>query len=792
MSADAPLAAGPSRLRRALLGLAAALVVARTLLPAEDPGLLESSSNALALVVPFLWFVALAGWAAWRWWAQRPAWYAGAVEAGLFAVVFFAFLATPAAASNRHAAWLVSWEWAGLFAAFFLARQLARDAADARGLLAALLASGVCLAAQSLWQRAAPPPAIAPLGALDPADWPRFRCQMLATTGFAPPADVPLGSLILTLHKDGPTSFQGTPARYNVALETDEPALPSTLRPKVAPPPAATFSSVTNFAGLLALLLPALGGCALAAWLGGAPRWRVGAVFACAALVALALVLTRRRSAVLPCLLVGAAAAVLAWRHAATHPSGRVSPRLLLLLGLGGLAAALGLAFVLRSSEGDDFRSLFDDWTSAWEVAREHPWLGVGPGNFVRHSPAFLPPSAPEDVAHPSNFLHEVWAEDGLFAAAGLAFALLAFFLTTLGFKQPPLRAAAPLPDDDGEPRWEFYLGGLFGLLLGFVLRAQPLPPEEIAAEGVMAGLRAVVWFAIFALLQDVRWSGATRVLACTAGVAALLIHLTVAGTISVPGVAQPLLVMMALALNGLPENPVPVGNAWLGRLLPLPLSAATALTFLLQILGPVTTGASTRRAALAVAQISLDRRGGVSPDGRATQPRDPGQVLGRVATGLKEAVEADPLSPRLWADRANWFGELHEAFPANPRYLAEALNSARTAQELDPRGEAGYLAEARLLLMASRPRSGLVAAMGPEMAKAAPTPLLKLAAFRPRDARLRYRVAEALRLGGDFALGRVHAAKALELDDKAPTPARKLTVRQRERLREWAAPGPN
>src|SRR5262249_19014422 len=100
--------------------------------------------------------------------------------------------------------------------------------------------------------------------------------------------------------------------------------------------------------------------------------------------------------------------------------------------------------------------------------------------------------------------------------------------------------------------RWEFYLGGMAGLLLGYFLREAnqsadamlafaPLTPAETIARALVAGGRSVLWFAVFALLEGVPWTRRSMALALAAGVAALLIHLSIASSISLPSVAQPL-----------------------------------------------------------------------------------------------------------------------------------------------------------------------------------------------------------------------------------------------------------
>src|SRR5262249_32324510 len=160
-------------------------------------------------------------------------------------------------------------------------------------------------------------------------------------------------------------------------------------------------------------------------------------------------------------------------------------------------------------------------------------------------APRFLPEGV-DKFKHPHNWLLEAWAAGGLGVALALAVAFGAFFwhvgrwwsnLARRG-RQPP-EGKSPGADAPGSPggmappgavRWEYYIGGSLGLLLGFVLRVGALPPEDVLGEAVGAGLRAVVWFAAFALYERVRWTDAERVGALAAGVAALLLHLTLQG----------------------------------------------------------------------------------------------------------------------------------------------------------------------------------------------------------------------------------------------------------------------
>src|SRR5262249_37806910 len=141
-------------LRRVLLGLVTALIVARPLVLGEDPGLLIDLSDSTNMVLSLLWLTAAVGWGVWRGWSRQGAWYGDGVEAGLLAVLVLVFSSATWAASYRHPAFLIAWEWVVLLVAFSLVRQLARTPGDNQRLLAAVLASGVSLSAYAIYQYA--------------------------------------------------------------------------------------------------------------------------------------------------------------------------------------------------------------------------------------------------------------------------------------------------------------------------------------------------------------------------------------------------------------------------------------------------------------------------------------------------------------------------------------------------------------------------------------------------------------------------------------------------------------
>jgi O-antigen ligase len=103
-------------------------------------------------------------------------------------------------------------------------------------------------------------------------------------------------------------------------------------------------------------------------------------------------------------------------------------------------------------------------WSSAWSMWLEHPWLGIGVGNFGVLYPRYALPfwDFPQEHAH--NYYLNLLAETGV---VGLA-AYLIFFASLLAFAGQGLRAALA-----GEAGWgprAFLALGIVGMLLVFSL----------------------------------------------------------------------------------------------------------------------------------------------------------------------------------------------------------------------------------------------------------------------------------------------------------------------------------
>ncbi|MBC7238721.1 MAG: O-antigen ligase family protein, partial [Chloroflexi bacterium] len=59
----------------------------------------------------------------------------------------------------------------------------------------------------------------------------------------------------------------------------------------------------------------------------------------------------------------------------------------------------------------------------AWEMARDHPWVGVGPDNFLYYYGDYIRPGAEVDrwLSHPHNVVLDFWLRLGIGGVAILA-----------------------------------------------------------------------------------------------------------------------------------------------------------------------------------------------------------------------------------------------------------------------------------------------------------------------------------------------------------------------------------
>jgi hypothetical protein len=331
------------------------------------------------------------------------------------------------------------------------------------------------------------------------------------------------------------------------------------------------------------------------------------------------------------------------------------------------------------------------------------------------------------------------------------------------------------------------------GLILAFLFRAGEESGDGILTEGLLCGARALVWFAAFAILHRLPWTGSSHTLALTAGVTILLLNLLVSGGISLPSVAQPLWIMAALALNAVrveTSDTVDPSGSWIRRAWPALGTAGLAAAYLLLIYYPVAGSInflSEARLWMPGWQTKLEQVAReASREGKVQAMRGASDYLKtRILNPLRKAAELDPGNVLIRQELSTWYGEQARLSPGSAEVLEKALREAKEVERLDPDSKDGYLAEYRArMLMTFEARDN-----GAQARKQAAKALRGAVQRDPSDAPLRYQLAESLFEADERDASRAEATKALELDNLATEPDRKLDDAQRSKLREWLEP---
>lgn len=249
-----------------------------------------------------------------------------------------------------------------------------------------------------------------------------------------------------------------------------------------------------------------------------------------------------------------------------------VSPHRLRIAGVTLLAVALlgAIAVMLGGLDREVFseapKSLgyrLEYWQSTGTMLLEHPWLGVGPGNFRQHYLGYKLPGSSEEILDPHNLFLDVWANGGLLALAGLLLLLgvlagalyremrRSFTLATDSTTEPN---RPPVPDvSPSVPTQGLLLCGL--LAFSLVFSAEWLLSGQFDSVLISVG---AAWCLIAVLVSRICRVWPAVPIAAVSGGVALVLHLCGAGGIGMPAITQLLLVLLVAA-----------GSSFPGRLLP-------------------------------------------------------------------------------------------------------------------------------------------------------------------------------------------------------------------------------
>jgi hypothetical protein len=698
-----------------LLGAMTALFVARPLWPSES-----AARSGDGLPVVMLWLLLAAIWLT-----------LGVVEGHLFvrlrwvdgalaALVALQVIAALYSASHDAARPAINmlWEWIALGVAYFLARQLIHSVCQARGVAVAMIALAVSLSGHGLYQYFVALPQTR-------AEYEANPDELLRREGMW----YPPGSLERDL--------------FEQRLYSTEPL--------------ATFALTNSLAGFLTPWLVVIGGAAFTLRAGEQRlRTKLTAAVISFAAVAACLLLTKSRSGYAATALGLAASAAIVTRY-----RGRLNARL-----AGGIAALLVLLVgVLIASGGMDWEVLAEApkslgyrwqyWQASLLMIADHPWLGVGPGNFADHYTRYKLAAASEEIADPHNALLEIAA-----TAGGLALAAMLIVVAGVLSCLVPRRTVGALdptaPEMGDEPSARFALAGLgagylLALVLPLVSGAVIEVPLNIFTFGIgllLAGATGLAW------LPWLRTGGLPNWLSGAAWLAAL-INLLAAGGISYPAVAGSFWLLAAMTVTLRDIQPV-------GRTLRRP---ALVLFWALAVVAVVLCYTSAYQPVLAAANWSATASDAANHHN-----------FEQADQYLERAARADRLASAPWSTLAELRMQVWQSQPTRANFDAyeQALLRAIAARP--------YQASLWLRL-GDAYRDGYQALGERRLLETAVDGYRQAVKLYPHHARERAKLALALALANQREAARREADQAWRLDALTPHADQKLRPELRAEL---------
>jgi hypothetical protein len=340
------------------------------------------------------------------------------------------------------------------------------------------------------------------------------------------------------------------------------------------------------------------------------------------------------------------------------------------------------------------------------------------------------------------------------------------------------------------------------GLLLGFIWSTGEMPAEAPARElfklGAAAILRAVLWFASFALLETVRSSRGSIVHAILVGVGFAIVFGFLSDAPGLPTILFPMWVMLALAKNFcLPALAQAPAGPWTRPILITGVIAAIGLAtaYLVMAALPAWSTASAVRQARMASRLFPVRhqqyewaKPGPEKANALTSVR--GFLVSNIVRPLAEAADRDPTNAALWLELARWRRPLWQyQFVADPEDAARVADRTREAAEVAGHLDSRNLAPKRNLFEALLIYRGTSAAKQPERIAALNKLIGQIAEREPQsEVPLRYRVVRMLLDRGESEGLEAEIAALMKLVSSAGSPHGLLTDGQRADVNERSA----
>lgn len=660
---------GHDRAGAVMAGCGLALVVARHVLPAESAHLGDT------LWIAAFWLLLACVWGVARW---RLQWPVVRIDRGDVALVLLAtghVVAALAMAGNRRMAINGSWEWIAVAISVGLLRRWLANAVRWQRFLAVMATIGIVLSGLGVWQYAVAYPAL------------RAQAEELIQLEQQQSGG--------RLTDDQTARFQQLRSELGQLATESDANVRYALRQRLlaSTEPLACFALANTLGGVLAVSLLLLVGATVLAATSRRRTVDILQLALPAALVAFCLLLTKSRTAWVGVLSGAGVSSLGAVRGALlTRRTLRLAVAglalLAVLIGAAWSAGALDRLVLLEAPKSVRYRVEY--WTGAMGVIADHPWVGVGPGNFRQHYLRHKLPGSSEEVLDPHNLLLDVWACGGLAALAGL---LLAGGVGISRWRRIAAEPEPAAPADAGSVR-SLVATGVVGIGLVWLKTGAIDLQWDTRLFALLCG-----WIVTAFVVRPVHFSSMSQV---AAGVA-LSVHLLGAGGISMPAVSTTLLLLwLGPALPGAPA----AGRRWhtggvslgLAVLLVGCLFTAVIPATLCRLSQEAASAVMSQRGDAVAARRFLDQAIAADPidpqpyvyraqleHSLAREQGDPSGANRELALSyLRNAIVRDPENSKTYWLKAQWELEQFERF-SSPELIAAAVESGEAAAERDP-----------------------------------------------------------------------------------------------------------
>lgn len=694
--------------------LLVALYLCRLLVPAEG----VEQGQTLWIAAAWLAYGACRFWVIWRS-GQKFNFHLGVVDLGVGALVaghVLSALLVLTGTGDRRAALNGCWEWISIGIMWLLLKEALQRVETRRLISWCLLVSVITLAGLGIWQHFV---------------WYPQQSRQL-TELFELQSMLEAGRALSPAEKASYDQLRSVFGTDDLMLEAGGRQL-LLSRTRDSREPIGRFALANSFAALL--IIGWFGACDQVRQVFKYPRSRVTrlAIGLAVVPISICLLLTKSRTAML-----GVCTGLLWLAVRLVLHSG---PQRRLIWRWGGvfIGLSLGLVGVLILSGGLDWQVLSEApkslayrqeyWQSTWKMIQDHPFFGVGPGNFRQHYFAYKLPGASEEILDPHNLILDVWANGGILALAGLM-----ILIGTWGWhlwSTPPV-----FPDDTSTVPSLLRAGSLAGLCTMSVTLAEEWLLEGFFDQNLI--WLAVGWLGMHVYLSLCIVATELSLPAALAAGTALLIHLLGAGGIGMPAILQLLLLLILLT------SPAQLVRCrWSGRTLFLMTGMAAAL-----FLGALWSGV--------VPVVTVAR---LMDQGRAEAIIEHRPVVAEKY--FREAAQADTLAAGPHMELAGLlFNRWQRTTGQNDELFAAAIQEQAAAQQRNPLAAKEYLTLSNWWLQRYE-RSPQA-----EFATAAVSAAETGVALYPNFSRLHAQLAKALHAANRSQKAAEAARRAMELDD--------------------------